>query len=328
MLFAVISAVAASCAGEGCLAAREVEMTRQADMTKRAPVLLVTDCGTEMDDQWALAHLALSPKVRLLGVVTTHAPNLAHPRAETAAKAAREVLSQMRIASPPPVVAGSSEPLADRQTPRPSEGVDFIIRSSQGYSPANRLRLLVIGAATEAASALLKDPAIAQRVELIGMGFKGWPEGGDEWNVKNDIRAWQVILDSGVPVTIGDAAVCRKDLLVSKGRANALLGHLGAPGRFLADLLVNLVDANPDGVASVSGDRSAWPVWDEVTVAYVLGLATAEVRLRPRLGDDFRFVIPSGAVRRTVGWVTAVDADALWRDFASLVAGAAGRGSR
>ncbi|MGC8785785.1 MAG: hypothetical protein ACP5RN_15570, partial [Armatimonadota bacterium] len=37
-------------------------------------VLLSTDVGAEMDDQWAIAHLTLHPRVNLLGIVTTHTP--------------------------------------------------------------------------------------------------------------------------------------------------------------------------------------------------------------------------------------------------------------
>lgn len=288
-------------------------------MPERVPVVLVTDCGTEMDDQWALSHLALSPRVDLLGVVTTHAVNLPEPRAESSAKAARGVLSQFSLKSPPPVVAGSSVPLADVRTPRAGAGADFIIKASRPFTGAKRLRLLVIGAATEAASALLKDPTLASRVEIVGMGFKNWPEGGNEFNIKNDIRAWQVILDSEAPVTVGDAAVCIKDLVVNAAKAEALLGGRGKPGRFLADLLINQVKASPEGVASVTGDRTAWPVWDEVTIAHVLGMTRSEVRPRPRLGDDFKFVIPEKPGGRTVRWITSVDSDALWGDLANLV---------
>ena len=49
-------------------------------------VVLSTDCGTEMDDQWALALLALSPAFDLRAVVGAHAANLAAPAVETAAR--------------------------------------------------------------------------------------------------------------------------------------------------------------------------------------------------------------------------------------------------
>jgi hypothetical protein len=58
-------------------------------LAERRPVVLTTDIGTEVDDQWALAHLALSADLDLKGIVTTHAPNLAAPAAETSANYSR-----------------------------------------------------------------------------------------------------------------------------------------------------------------------------------------------------------------------------------------------
>src|SRR5437867_1972980 len=80
----------------------------------RWPVLLSTDCGGEVDDQWALALLALSPAVELRGVMGAHGPTLS---AAAAAEHAREVLRQMNVTTPPPVVAGAEVPMADATTP-------------------------------------------------------------------------------------------------------------------------------------------------------------------------------------------------------------------
>src|SRR5262245_31635008 len=75
------------------------------DLGPRA-VRLTTDIGTEVDDQWVLAHLLLAADegaIDLLGVVTTHAPNLKPPAAETSAAAAREVIGLIEPRRPPPV---------------------------------------------------------------------------------------------------------------------------------------------------------------------------------------------------------------------------------
>src|SRR4051812_1358309 len=65
------------------------------------PVVVSTDIGAEVDDQWALAHLALSPAVELKGVVTTHAPSLPEPAADSAARVARELLDLLPIKDKP-----------------------------------------------------------------------------------------------------------------------------------------------------------------------------------------------------------------------------------
>src|SRR5262245_59931757 len=76
------------------------------DAPRRA-VVLTTDCGCEVDDQWALVHLCLSPAIDLRGVVTTHAPNLRAPAAESSARVAYKVLDLLPLAARPPVMSGS-----------------------------------------------------------------------------------------------------------------------------------------------------------------------------------------------------------------------------
>src|SRR4051794_12010351 len=95
------------------------------------PVVLSTDCGAEVDDQWALAHLALSPAIDLRGVVTTHAPSLKPPAAEAAARVVNEVFAGLKIAKTPPILAGSSVPLGPDSAPRDNAGVRFLLDQSK-----------------------------------------------------------------------------------------------------------------------------------------------------------------------------------------------------
>jgi inosine-uridine nucleoside N-ribohydrolase len=282
-------------------------------------VMITTDCGVEVDDQWALAHLALSPEIDLKGVVTTHAPNLPKPAAESSARAAREVLSRLALGSRPPVLAGSSNPLEGRDRPRDNKGVRFLIDQAASYTSDHRLIIVVIGAATDVASALLIDPTWADRVSVVAMGFDRWPEGGDPWNVKNDVKAWQVVLASRAPIVVGDSAVSRRHLLITPARAHDLLDRTGAVG-YLAGLLDTWLEKNGKLAQAITGDAHTWPIWDEVTVAYLLGLAKTETHPRPSLRDDLSFdhKRPEGSIT----WVTAIDEQRLWQDLARKLSGA------
>lgn len=278
------------------------------------PVVVSTDCGAEVDDQWALAHLALSPEVSIKGVVTTHAPGFKAPAAEFSARAAREVFARMRIATPPPVIAGSSEPLGREGKPRDNPGVRFLLDTAKPHTADDRLIVVMIGAATDVASALLIDPTWADRVTIVSMAFDGWPEGGDPWNVKNDVKAWQVVMDSRVPLVVGDARVTRRRLIQTPASAKARFGVKGARGEYLASLLETWIARNPKLAESASGQAGAWVIWDEVVVAYLLGLTADESRPRPRLNDDrtLDHSRPNGTVR----WVTEIDAERLWENLA------------
>jgi inosine-uridine nucleoside N-ribohydrolase len=222
----------------------------------------------------------------------------------------------MPVRSRPAVIPGSSVPLSSR-SPLRNAGVERILSESRSFTRDRRLTVLVIGAATDTASALLANPELAERIEIVAMGFKGWTEGGDEFNIQNDPLAWQVILDSGVPVTVGDGTVTKRDLAMTSARAHALLDRTGNPGRYLAGLLDDWFAKHRDVVQQVTGDAKIWPVWDEVTVAHLLGMTTAERRARPKLRTDLTF--DHSATRGTVMWVTAIDGDRLWKDLANRI---------
>jgi len=278
-------------------------------------VVLVTDAGCEVDDQWALAHLLLlneAGRIDLAGVVTTHAPSLAPPAAQSSAAAAREIVDLVAPREPPPVIAGSSEPLSEPGKPRESRGADFIAALSRNFTSERRLTVLSIGAATEIASALLLDPSAAERIEIVAMGFEGWPQGGDPWNVKNDPLAFRTLLAADVPLAIGDAEVTKRHLTVDEESARRLIGSGGTARERLREILRGWLDREGDLCRKVTG-RRAWPIWDLVVVAHLLGLTQDESRPRPRLRDDLTFDIenPQGLVR----WITVIDERKLWRDL-------------
>src|SRR5215813_3513155 len=45
----------------------------------RIPVVLSTDVGNEVDDQWAVTYLLLQPRFQVLGVMSAQAPSLTAP---------------------------------------------------------------------------------------------------------------------------------------------------------------------------------------------------------------------------------------------------------
>jgi inosine-uridine nucleoside N-ribohydrolase len=218
----------------------------------------------------------------------------------------------MPLRQQPVVIAGSSSPLASRTALR-NAGVDRIISESRKYSSNNRLTVIVIGAGTDTASALLVDPLIADRIEIVAMAFNG-KQGGDVFNMFNDPIAWTVILDSHTPVTVGDVRVTKRDLSMTPERAHALLDPTGEPGRYLAGLLDQWLAAHRDLAMTVTGDARTWAVWDEVTIAYLLGMAQVQQIHRSKLKPDLSFDVSGEA--GSVGWVSTINSDRLWADLA------------
>jgi len=281
--------------------------------TDKIPVILSTDVGNEIDDQWAVAYMMVNPQLEVLGIISAHAPTLPPPAARFTYLVLRdEVENRLKMAIHPPLFEGSSLPLPDAKTPRPNAGVDFIIQSSKEFSSSNRLTVLTIGAATDVASAIIEDPGIADRTRVVAMGFRSWPNGGDEFNVANDVAAWQAILRSDVPVAVGCGDVCRANLSLTPDQAQKLISQHGPIGAWLWDEYQAWYYRHVKPMRS--NDLSqAWVIWDTVVLAYVEGLTTQEVHPRPLLKDDMKF--EPGHAGKTITWVTGIDSARMWPDF-------------
>jgi purine nucleosidase len=276
------------------------------------PVLVSSDCGCEMDDQWAIAVLATSPAIDLRAVITAHAPGLT---SEAAAGHARAVFERLPGVRKVPVVAGSSRPIQDPTTPNRGPGVDRLLAESKGFTPDHRLTVVMIGPATDVASALLIDPSFADRVKVVSMAFDEWPKGNDPFNVRNDVAAWQVVMHSSVPLTVADGDVTRRRLTLTRDEARARLGGIGPAGEYLVSLHTRWLDRSGRLAKEITGSADAWPVWDCGAVAVLLGHAKVEQHPRPRLRDDrtLDHSTPAG----TIGWVTEIDGERFWADFAA-----------
>jgi purine nucleosidase len=283
---------------------------------RKIPIVLSTDVGNEIDDQWAITYLLLQPRFEVLGVMSAHAPTIAAPAGKTSLRILVDVVeNRIGMRSHPPLIEGASVPLEDVRTPRSSPAVTFLIEKSKRFTTENRLTVLMIGAATDVASAVLTDPTIVERIRVIQMGFTG-ENNAEEFNVQNDVRAVQAILNSNVPLVIGPGNVCRASLSLTLDQAQELLRNHGAIG----DWLWEEYQAWYFRVVKpmrVNDFSKPWVIWDNIVLAYVLELTTQHSLPRPRLRDDMKFeeVNPD----RTITWITDIDEQRMWKDFLDLV---------
>ncbi len=279
-----------------------------ANITKPLPVILSTDCGTEIDDQWAVIYLTVSPEFRMLGFIGNHAGK--QMNGAQARDTVLDVLeNRLRAKEHPPVLAGSGGPIAAPDKPNDNAGVRFLIEQSKAFTPTDRLNVLIIGSHSDVASAILTDPSIVQRIRVIVMGFDDWPGGGDPWNIKNDPPAARVVFGSGVPLVIGCGEVCTRHLAFTTEECQALLGDTGPAGAWLAECFTKY------GGRIDFGEKKVWPIWDVITVAYLLGYTRTAVYHRPLIREDLSFdhANPQGQLT----WVEWIDGGRLWPDFAA-----------
>jgi inosine-uridine nucleoside N-ribohydrolase len=280
------------------------------------PVVLSTDVGNEIDDQWAIAYLLLEPRFKVLGVMSAHAPSITAPAGYTSLRILVDVVeNRLGMTAHPPLVEGGSLPLLNAHTPRPSPAVSFLIETSRQFSKENRLNILMIGAATDVASAILTDPTFVDRVRVIQMGFTD-EQNGNEFNINNDVHAVQAILDSNVPLVIGPGKVCRASLSLTLDQARLLISTHGPIGAWLWEdyqaWYYRFVKP-----LRVDDFSKSWVIWDIITLAYLLGMTEQHYLPRPRLRDDMTF--EQVKTDRTVTWITDVDEQRLWAEFLKRV---------
>ena len=277
------------------------------------PVVLSTDVGNEVDDQWAISYLMTDPNFNVLGLMSAHGPTLRPPAAHTAYLKLLEVVERrLAMTTHPPLLEGSSLPLESIAKPRPSAASNFLIETSKKFSSESRLTVLAIGAVTDVATAILMDPGIVNRIRIIDMGFKQWPEGGDEYNLANDVAAMQVILTSNVPLVVGSGVVCRATLSLSLKEAEALTAQVGPVGAWLWEEFQDWYYRFVKPLRKEDYSRP-WVIWDIIVLAYLQDMTHTTVYPRPVLRDDMSFEHPG--TTQTITWITDVDSKTLWADF-------------
>lgn len=284
---------------------------------ERIPIVLLTDCGVETDDQWALAHLAISPRLHLRCVITSHSPTLEAPASEATARVARRVLGTLPASATAgiEVIAGASSPLPTEKGKArpPGPGAMALIRLAREYSPRHPLTVVLIGPATDLAEALVDDRELAGRLRVVAMAFDDWPEGGDPWNVKHDPVAWDLLLRSEVTLVLGSGSIGRRYLRLDRSEVDRRFRPLGPVGAELGAHFDLWLQRGGSIAKEETGSAQAWILWDQVTTAYLLGFARTESRPRPRLGARLRF--DHHQPRGTIEWITAVQSQRLWADL-------------
>jgi inosine-uridine nucleoside N-ribohydrolase len=207
-------------------------------LSKRARVILNTDAKNEADDQYAIVHAILTPSFDLHGIISAHFGTRKSSNSQR--ESHQEILKLLELMNMPngvPVRAGAPRSLPDEATPVPSEGSALIIAEAMKDDP-RPLHVAFLGPLTDMASALLEEPAIAERnVVVVWIGGAEWPVGGSAFNLSNDIHAANVVFRSTVQLWQIPSTVYKR-MAVSYAELATKVYDKGAIGKYLVDQLV------------------------------------------------------------------------------------------
>src|SRR5438552_4043109 len=131
--------------------------------SKKVRVILNTDAKNEADDQYAIVHAILTPLFDLHGIIPAHFGDRRGPGSLRAShEEVLKLLDLMNLKGRIPVYAGAEKALPDEKTAVSSEGSALIIREAM-KDDTRPLHVAFLGPLTDMASALLEEPAIAER---------------------------------------------------------------------------------------------------------------------------------------------------------------------
>ncbi|MBI5008968.1 MAG: nucleoside hydrolase, partial [Bacteroidia bacterium] len=171
-------------------------------------MVLDTDTYNEIDDQFALSYALLSPeKIKLEAVYAApYFNNRSSGPGDGMEKSYQEILRLLKFLGRPSdnfAFRGSDRYLGDISKPVQSPAASDLIKKALASSPDNPLYVVPIGCITNVASAILIEPKIIENIVIVWLGGNSldWPH-QKEFNLMQDVKAAQVVLNSGVPTVI------------------------------------------------------------------------------------------------------------------------------
>lgn len=271
-------------------------------------VVLDTDTDNEVDDQFALAHLALSPdRVSLEAVYAAPYLNERCTSPEDGMeKSYNEILMvQERLGGATfPALRGSRRYLSGGPPVESEATEDLIARAKDGDET---LWVVAIGACTNVASALLLAPEIAPRIHVVWLGGHAldWPHTW-EFNLQQDVEASRTLLEARAPLTLVPCMGVTSHLLVTVPELEAWLDGRSALGSFLTGR-----------VRDHHSEHFAWAkeLWDVGASAVVLDPAWTQLEEQPSpiLTDAMTWRLDPS--RPTIRVVRRIDRNAVFADL-------------
>ena len=169
-------------------------------------VVLDTDAYNEVDDQYAIALMLKSPERFNLKAIYA-APFFngksvsAKDGMEKSYNEILNLLSLMGRSDFSQVYKGSDSFMSDEKVAISSPAVDHLISLALTYSPEKPLYVVALGAITNIASALIKEPKIAENIVIVWLGGHAtYYKDTLEFNMREDFAAARVVFKSASPL--------------------------------------------------------------------------------------------------------------------------------
>jgi purine nucleosidase len=287
--------------------------------TRKVRMVLDTDTYNEVDDQFALVHALLSPE--RITVEAIYAAPFYNDRSsgpadgmERSYEEIMRLLDKMAWPADGFVYRGSTAYLDKSLQPQRNDAVTDLIQRALASPADDPLYVVAIGAITNVASAILVEPRIIEHILVVWLGGHAlyWPN-TNEFNLKQDVPAAQVVFDCGVPLVHVPCLPVTSHLATTVSELDAFVTGRGAIGDYLTEIVKGYHD-----------DHTGWSkvIWDVSTIAYLIEPKWVPTELvhSPILTDQVTWSVDHS--RHLIRCATYIHRDPIFRDLFAKLASA------
>lgn len=277
--------------------------------SKKINVILDTDTYNECDDQFALSYLISSQDKFNIEAITV-AP-YSHKTRNVSVSEGQElsyneilkICKWLNFDITDKVFKGSMDYIQNGYN-EDNEAIDKIIEIALKN---NKTYILGIGAITNIALAIKKEPRIINKIEVIWLGGNQLNYKDNlEYNFRQDIDAVKMVFDSKVRLTILPCKDVISKLRIDINTLKENIGNKSELCNYLIDRFYN------DGYHGIQEERV---IWDISVIAYMINKNwfKKEVISCPNIKDDSSYELCTDRHKITI--ITDIDRDRVYENL-------------
>ena len=261
-----------------------------------------------MDDAFAIARALVEPGFDIKGLCSAqwhtqaNAPNDSVGRSQQMNEDLLALMGKSAITHP----MGSNIPMVSQFRAQPSPAAHLIIEEAHKMPKDEKLTVLILGPATNTASALLLDPSIRPKLRCCYLGLwyniEGQTWSKREFNTDNDPNALNVLLNTQNLELEIMTATTSKALVFDKNQVDRYFKGKGG----IFDYLVTLWENYDRFWQETDPEKKYWTMWD---VAAIQALA------KPHLCQKKKVITPHDNFKREVIIYSQINEKAMEADF-------------
>lgn len=271
-------------------------------------VILDTDTYNECDDQFALAYMIKNQDIFNIEAITV-APYSHKERNETVIsgreKSYNEIIkicNWLNLDTTNKVFKGAEDYICngyDETNDAVNKIIEVALRNDKTY-------VMAIGAITNIALAIKKEPKIIDKIEVVWLGGHSLLQNNNlEFNFRQDVNAVKIVFDSKVKLTIIPCKNVASNLRTSVYELNHYLKDKSELCNYLIDRFYN------DGYHGIQERRV---IWDISVIAYMINKEwfTSEDISCPNIKEDTSYELTTNNHKITM--VNYIDVNKVYND--------------